>query len=333
MFMPSNVPKSMDEIRDSVNTLIRYVSGSAHNSRSNSHHGSKAEKLDSDQNLSCHSMSEHLLSVSNHGIPLDTTAPEKTNELQRRNSSDSAKMVAKFSNIPLHVRGRAEKWELPRSQIQIGTKIGEGQGGVVYKCRWRSLDCAAKFLTQDSTDSIAYYDMVNEISIISHLRHPNLVLFLGACTVGNEPLLILSEFMEGGSLEDRFNGASGRPPIKLAFRWIMDLSRAVCFLHNCTTPIIHRSKKVMASGGSPFQLRVRAVPVSFTTPLPSSQLPSSPLSLPARASRAAMRGPSQGPQARQPAPDRRGPPQGASAATAPDRAKRPNRRRRMAGGD
>jgi serine/threonine protein kinase len=149
-------------------------------------------------------------------------------------------MVEKMSNIPLHVRGRAEKWELPRSEIQITNKIGEGQGGMVFKCRWRALDCAAKLLTQDSKTSLAYHDMVNEISTISHLRHPNLVLFLGACTVGNEPLLILSEFMAGGSLEDRFAPGSSRPPQRMVLRWIVDLSRAVCFLHNCTTPIIHR---------------------------------------------------------------------------------------------
>ena len=234
--------------RDSVKVLLRFASGPASNSRSNSRHGSEVVKLDDTTDLSNHLISEQLLSVSNHGIQ-ENECSEEFNENQRRNSSDSATMLAKLSNIPLHLRGRAEKWDIPRSQIQIASKIGEGQGGVVYKCRWRSLDCAAKLLTQDSTDSVAYHDMVNEISIISHLLHPNLVLFLGACTVGNEPLVILSEFMEGGSLEDRFNSARGRPSIKLAFRWIMDLSRAVCFLHNCTTPIIHRSENRLAGDG------------------------------------------------------------------------------------
>ena len=40
---------------------------------------------------------------------------------------------------------------------------------------------------------VQYYDMVNEVSTVSHLRHPNLVLFLGACTKGDEPLMILNE--------------------------------------------------------------------------------------------------------------------------------------------
>lgn len=31
----------------------------------------------------------------------------------------------------------------------------------------------------------------------TRLRHPNLVMFLGACTIG-EPLIILNEYMSGG---------------------------------------------------------------------------------------------------------------------------------------
>ena len=122
-----------------------------------------------------------------------------------------AAIVEKLSNIPIHVRGRAEAWEIPRSQLQLSTKLGAGAGSVVFKCRWRGLDCAAKLLSdRNARDTGVYQEMVNEISIISHLRHPNLVLFLGACTVGSEPLVILSEYMAGGSLEDRFKAiASG----------------------------------------------------------------------------------------------------------------------------
>jgi hypothetical protein len=131
-----------------------------------------------------------------------------------------AAIVEKLSNIPIHVRGRAEAWEIPRSQLQLSTKLGAGAGSVVFKCRWRGLDCAAKLLSdRNARDTGVYQEMVNEISIISHLRHPNLVLFLGACTVGSEPLVILSEYMAGGSLEDRFKAiASGSAHRSVNFR-------------------------------------------------------------------------------------------------------------------
>ena len=128
-------------------------------------------------------------------------------EKRGSDAAGDAAIVEKLSNIPIHVRGRAEAWEIPRSQLQLSSKLGAGAGSVVFKCRWRGLDCAAKLLSDrnpTARDSGVYQEMVNEISIISHLRHPNLVLFLGACTVGSEPLVILSEYMAGGSLEDRF---------------------------------------------------------------------------------------------------------------------------------
>ena len=163
-------------------------------------------------------------------------------------SGSSGHWLRRFSDIPLTVRSRAEAWEIPREQIKMGGEIGRGTGGVVYRARWRGLDCAVKMLCTSSKVSLEYHDMINEISVVSHLRHPNLVLFLGACTI-NEPLLILSEYMENGSLEDRFDfmrkklGKPWRPPRNQIHRWMTDLARAVCFLHSCTVPIMHRDLK------------------------------------------------------------------------------------------
>ena len=163
-------------------------------------------------------------------------------------SNSSGHWLRTFAQVPLRVRSRAEAWELPSMEIQVGAEVGRGTGGVVYKCKWRGLECAGKVLCDSSSESVEYHDMINEISIISHLRHPNLVLFLGACTM-QEPLLILSEFMSGGSLEARYNlmrgklGKPWQPPRQQVHRWMMDLTRAVCFLHSCSNPIMHRDLK------------------------------------------------------------------------------------------
>ena len=41
------------------------------------------------------------------------------------------------AQVPLHVRAQAEAWELPREEVQLLSLIAEGQGGMVYQCRWR----------------------------------------------------------------------------------------------------------------------------------------------------------------------------------------------------
>jgi len=152
------------------------------------------------------------------------------------------------------VRSRAEQWELSRSEIHLTTKLGEGDGGVIYHAHWRGLDVVAKMLKtetdrpSDVDCAVAKTDLINEISVLSRLRHPNLVMFLGACTV-SEPLIIINEHLSGGNLEDyliaKRKSASKpwQPPPKQVFQWCMELSRALCFLHNCHPVIIHRDLK------------------------------------------------------------------------------------------
>jgi hypothetical protein len=159
-------------------------------------------------------------------------------------SNSSTHLLRKFADIPLRVRGRAESWEVPRNQIRMDGEIGRGTGGVVYRAKWRGLECAAKLLSASSQVSIEYFDMINEISVISHLRHPNLVLFLGACTV-DEPLLILSEYMTGGSLEEHYNkmrirlGKPFRPPRQQLYKCVSRID----LYKNEVGPMYSHSKK------------------------------------------------------------------------------------------
>jgi len=84
--------------------------------------------------------------------------------------------------------------------------------------------------------------------LLSTLRHPDLVMFLGAC-VDHQPPLVLSEFMEGGDLERYYMarakklGNFYRPPIPQLLTWSSAVARALAFLHGCTRPIVHRDLK------------------------------------------------------------------------------------------
>ena len=44
--------------------------------------------------------------------------------------------------------------------------------------------------------------MLHEIDLLASLRHPDLVLFLGACLDPGHPIMFVSEFMGGGDLEN-----------------------------------------------------------------------------------------------------------------------------------
>jgi serine/threonine protein kinase len=71
--------------------------------------------------------------------------------------------------------------------------------GEVFRGVWNGTDVAIKlFLEQDLTAE-NMEDFCNEISILSRVRHPNVVLFLGACTKPPR-LSMITEYMELGSL-------------------------------------------------------------------------------------------------------------------------------------
>jgi len=171
---------------------------------------------------------------------------------QKKESDDDITSSASSNSlymeqVPFNIRGRAEWWELKHSEIILYEKLAEGGNGIINKASWRGLKCVVKCLKHNNND-IEYQDMINEISVISHLRHPNLVLFLGACTI-TDPLLLLYEFMPHGSLDNYYVNISNqkkklwKPKKTQAYKWIYELTQAVYFLHHCYYPIMHRDLK------------------------------------------------------------------------------------------
>ena len=78
-------------------------------------------------------------------------------------------------------RTRPDCHDCPRDELLV-----QGAGGVIYHAKWRGLDVVAKMLRPEGDrDSniarqVARNDLINEICLLSHLRHPCLVMFLGA---------------------------------------------------------------------------------------------------------------------------------------------------------
>jgi len=102
----------------------------------------------------------------------------------------------------------------------------------------------------DDVDEEALHDeLLHEIELLASIRHPDLVMFLGACLEAR-PIMFVSEYMTGGDLERYYvakrrsnNGDLWRPSASQVIDWSMSIARALSFLHNCTVPIVHRDLK------------------------------------------------------------------------------------------
>ncbi|KAF8054635.1 hypothetical protein N665_1322s0019 [Sinapis alba] len=120
-------------------------------------------------------------------------------------------------------------------------KIGMGACGAVYKCNMHHTTAAVKVL--HSPESRLSKEFQQELEILSKIRHPHLVLLLGACP---EQGALVYEYMENGNLEDRLFQVNNTPPLPWfeRFRIAWEVAAALVFLHKSKPkPIIHRDLK------------------------------------------------------------------------------------------
>ena len=142
--------------------------------------------------------------------------------------------------LQVEVREKAlEMWELPREEVHISqTLLGTGGWGYVARGTFRGQTVAVKCLHRAILSPENEGRLRCEISIMSQVRHPNLLLLIGAVlTAEREGPLIVTELLdtslrsayEGGSLEER-----SKLPV------LRDVASALTYLHSHHTPILHR---------------------------------------------------------------------------------------------
>lgn len=73
-------------------------------------------------------------------------------------------------------------FEIDFNELAIERRIGEGGFGIIYKARWRESTIAVKVLKPDLMREETIKDFLNECYAMESLRHPNIVMFMGACT-------------------------------------------------------------------------------------------------------------------------------------------------------
>lgn len=120
-------------------------------------------------------------------------------------------------------------------------RVGMGAYGTVYKCSLGHTTAAVKVL--HVMDACRSKQFQQELEILSKIRHPNLLILLGACP---DHGCLVYEFMENGSLEDRLMRKNNTLPIpwfqRVQIAW--EVASALVFLHKSKPePIVHRDLK------------------------------------------------------------------------------------------
>ncbi|KAI8006525.1 U-box domain-containing protein 35 [Camellia lanceoleosa] len=161
-------------------------------------------------------------------------------------ASHDAKEKEKFENALLSSPQQYRKFEWEEivsatSSFSDDLRIGMGAYGTVYKCSLHHTAAAVKVL--HSKEAHRNKQFQQELEILSRIRHPHLLILLGACPDYGS---LVYEYMENGSLEDRLLRKNNTPPIPWfeRYRIAWEVASALVFLHNSNPqPIIHRDLK------------------------------------------------------------------------------------------
>ncbi|KAJ8749674.1 hypothetical protein K2173_026323 [Erythroxylum novogranatense] len=123
--------------------------------------------------------------------------------------------------------------------------IGRGSFGSVYLGKLSDGKLVAVKVRFDRTQ-LGADSFINEVHILSQIRHQNLVCLEGFCYESKQQILVY-EYLPGGSLADHLYGPHSQ---KVSLSWVrrlkiaVDAAKGLDYLHNGSDPrIIHRDVK------------------------------------------------------------------------------------------
>eukprot|EP01137_Pigoraptor_chileana_P000858 Opistho-2@37671 len=167
--------------------------------------------------------------------------------------------------------------QLDYHEITFQERIGQGSFGEVYKARFRNTIVAVKVIrlraSQDNESKLSEVSaphtfnaldiipmrlslrpstdaqsleresrearemLAGEIDVMCRLRHPNLLLYMGATR--QPKICIVTEFMEMGSVQQLLLTKRIDLPWLRRLGFLVDAARGVAYLHACTPPVLH----------------------------------------------------------------------------------------------
>ncbi|KAL4301436.1 hypothetical protein HN51_052854 [Arachis hypogaea] len=147
-------------------------------------------------------------------------------------------------NIPRYLNlepSLAMDWlEISWEELRIKERVGAGSFGTVHRAEWHGSDVAVKVLTVQDFSDDKLKEFLREVAIMKRVRHPNVVLFMGAVTK-RPHLSIVTEYLQRGSLYRLIHKPTAGEHLdsRRRLRMALDVAKGINYLHCLKPPIVH----------------------------------------------------------------------------------------------
>ena len=184
---------------------------------------------------------EQLLNM----LPKNTPNSSDNSSNSNGTSSSSVNMSMTPMNLTqqFHSAGKVQinnNWEISPQDIEIQKEIIEGTTATIYKGIYKEQQVAIKIL-KESLDGKHKEDFSKEIAILSRIKSPYVVSFIGVCY--SPKLAIITELLSNGSLFDIMNRTDISYNWELVIQLCIESATAINTLHTWTPAVVHRDIK------------------------------------------------------------------------------------------
>nr|CAB3467529.1 unnamed protein product [Digitaria exilis] len=128
----------------------------------------------------------HDLKIVPYRMPLDLKPVQGLGVHHLSTGTESARSEIALDDVA--------EFEIQWEDLTLGERVGLGSFGEVYRGEWHGTEVAVKKFLQQDISSDALEEFRTEVGIMRRLRHPNVVLFMGAVTRVPH-LSIVTEFL------------------------------------------------------------------------------------------------------------------------------------------
>lgn len=149
----------------------------------------------------------------------------------RARSADESKPL-------LGARESIEDWEIPAEEILVGSRVGSGSFGTVYKAHWHG-PVAVKTLNVKIPTVAQLQAFKNEVAVLRKTRHVNILLFMGC--VSKPQLAIVTQWCDGSSLYKHLHVVETKFLLFTLIEIQRQIAQGMEYLH--AKNIIHRDLK------------------------------------------------------------------------------------------